>query len=163
MAPNANKPLKLRFSRWMAPIEGGSWWALALLSPFIFVLSPIILIGWVDLKRHFRRLASNRKGEDIGSFARSFDRHHEPFDPWVIRATWDALRPTIYLPLRPSDSLNEDLRIDPDDIDDLLEEVTRRSRHSLASPESNPFYGKVITVGDFVRFVTARPKLHPER
>ena len=45
-------------------------------------------------------------GEDIGTFARAFDRRSEPFDPWVVRATWDALLPYCGFPLRPADRVD---------------------------------------------------------
>jgi len=39
------------------------------------------------------RRARDRAGEDIGTLARAFDRRAPNFDPWVIRAVWDALAP----------------------------------------------------------------------
>jgi hypothetical protein len=123
---------------------------------------PFLLIGHFVHNRYLRRLASERAGEDIGTFARGFDRRAEPFDPWVVRAIWDALDdyvsfPGGRVPLRPTDRLVEDLGIDPFDLDDLLEEVATRSGHALTHLEANPFFGKVFTVGDFVRSVTHQP------
>src|SRR5438128_1874953 len=42
-----------------------------------------------------QRLAAERSGEDIGTFARAFNRRAGLFDPWVVRATWDALQPYV--------------------------------------------------------------------
>src|SRR5262245_17592313 len=146
-----------RFSRWMPPQPAPRTSILAWCM-FLAVwaaLSPLLIIAHLITRRHFRRLARHRRREDIGTFARAFDRRKEPFDPWVIRATWDAIG--IYgvadgcrLPLRPTDRIAEDLWIDPEDINDLIPEVAARSGHSLGRPEDNPLYGKVATVGDFV-------------
>ena len=120
---------------------------------------------YVADNRRFRRLAGERAGEDIGSFARVFDRRSEPFDPWVVRATWDALQdvgsiPGGRLPLRPTDRLVEDLHIDPEDLSDFVaREVAERSGRSLEGMESNQYFGRVVTVGDFVRFITVQPAL----
>jgi len=56
-------------------------------------------------------------------------------------------------PIRPDDRLLEDLRIDPEDLDDLLaRQIAERTGRSLANPEENPYYGKVKTVRDLVTF-----------
>jgi hypothetical protein len=162
MPPATTPPIPL----WVALTILPFWFTLlfaALLVGWPFVLISIYL-GSRHANRYLRRLAGERTGEDIGTFAHGFDRHAEPFDPWVIRATWDALAPYLVfsegrVPLRPTDRLEEDLRIDLDDIHfDLLHGVATRSGHSLDDCESNPFYGKVTTVGDFVRFITWQPR-----
>ena len=82
-----------KFSRWMPPQS-----AVSVVGWFFFVLIwavlwPILLLEHFagPLRRHLGQLASDRIGEDIGTFARGFNRRTEPFDPWVVRATWDAL------------------------------------------------------------------------
>ena len=63
-------------------------------------------------------------------------------------------------PLRPTDRLVEDLGIDPDDVEfDLIDEVASRSGHLPDNADRNPFWGKIETVGDFVRFVTLQPRV----
>jgi hypothetical protein len=154
-----------RFSRWMPrastpPDPVFEWALLALLFPAIW---PFLLLTCVR-NRRLRRLAAERAGEDIGTFARAFDRRAEPFDPWVIRATWHAFRPYVAfrggcLPLRPTDRLGEDLGIDPDDVDpDLIQQVATWSGHSLDHTDGNPFYGKIVTLGDLVKFITLQPR-----
>ena len=153
-----------KFSRWMPPkkIEDSAvgW--------FLFVLIwiamwPLLIVPSIVHRRHLRRLASDRVDEDIGSFARAFNRRAEPFDSWVVRAAWDALTPYVQwdgrcLALRPTDRLVDDLCIDPDDLDfDLIPEVVARSGHSLDHAESNPHYGGIETVKDLVNFVTRQP------
>ncbi|MCP3996848.1 MAG: hypothetical protein GY722_17565 [bacterium] len=88
--------------------------------------------------RQLKRMAAARKGEDIGSFARALDRRSPSFDPWVVRATWGALEPYMALrrqsapdyrvATRPSDDLVSELRIDPDDLVDLVSMVSRTAQ-----------------------------------
>jgi hypothetical protein len=91
-----------------------------------------------------------------------------PFDPWVLRASWDALQSYLqfsggHVPLRANDGLfREPLWIDPDDADDILEEIAQRAGHSLERTAANPFYGHIDSVGDLVMFVTLQPRLSTE-
>jgi hypothetical protein len=171
------------FSRWMPPLEERrstllGWVVLAVLAvgvvaaEVVWPLMRLIAVGvktWVIIcnvvtSRHLRRLAARRSGEDIGSFARAFDRRTRPFDPWVVRATWDALQPYVAfdggkVPIRPTDRLDEDLCIDPELQDDLFEQVAERAGRSQEHLEQNPLYGKVVTVGGFVHFVTWQPRV----
>src|SRR5579872_482881 len=153
-----------KFSRWMPAAEKDDsplgWlfciWLWAAFWPFL-------LPAHLSHRRYLRGLANDRSGEDIGTFARAFDRRSEPFDPWVVRATWDALGLYVSfdgqrLPLRPDDRLLDDLRIDPDDVEfSLIPEVAKRSGHSLKNPERNPHFGKVSAIRDFVRFIASQP------
>jgi hypothetical protein len=102
--------------------------------------------------------------EDIGTFARGFDRRAEPFDPRVVRAVWDAFQPYValgdqQLPLRPSDRIDEDLQIDWDSLGtDVIEEVARRAGRSLDKLDDNSLFRGVVTVGDLVRVLSGQPK-----
>src|SRR5689334_4837994 len=107
-----------KFSRWMPPATRADWsratwfFVLALLAGLIAaaVAWPIfmgLLFGGIVLmqivgkstqNRYLRRLAAQRIGEDIGTFARVFDRRSPSFDPWVVRATWDVLEPYVRFP-----------------------------------------------------------------
>src|SRR5205809_1001806 len=114
------------FSRWMPPAPEvrntvAGWLCLAglvagiiaatvawpVFMGFLFAfVAATQLVAAIASNRHLRRLAAERAGEDIGTFARAFDRRTESFDPWVLRATWEALRPWVTfregcLPLRP--------------------------------------------------------------
>lgn len=113
-------------------------------------------------KRRFEEMCSIRDEESICNFARSFSTRH--LDTWVIRAAYQEIQQLVksYIlafPVRASDLLVDDLRIDADDIDDLLVDVAFRSGHSLDETASNPFYGHVKTVRDLVLFVNAQPRL----
>ncbi|MEM7018209.1 MAG: hypothetical protein AAF512_12820, partial [Pseudomonadota bacterium] len=57
------------------------------------------------------------------------------------------------VPIKASDNLFETLKFDADDLDlDLVEEIAQRTGRSLEDGESNPYYGKVTTVGNLVLF-----------
>jgi hypothetical protein len=142
---------------WGAVVSPGGRWALGL-------LVPVWAARIVSDRRRLHRLATNRLAEDIGTFARAFDRRAEPFDPRVVRAVWDAFQPYVSLsdqrfPLRPSDRIDEDLQIDWDDIGtDLIAEVARRAGRSLDRLDDKSLFGRVVTVGDLVRFLSGQPK-----
>jgi hypothetical protein len=104
-----------------------------------------------------------RGGESICSFARSFDTRHT--DTWVIRAVHQEIQLLLSshvpnFPVRASDSLLEDLRIDADELEELLLDIAMRSGRSLDRTESNPFYGKIHTVSDLVLFIAAQPRMN---
>jgi hypothetical protein len=173
-----------RFSRWMPPLSPHpstsilAWIVSAALAAIIvtavitnpivagivasfFLLPRILANRSADREEH--RLLDDRKGEDIGTFARAFDRGSEPFDPWVVQATWDALRSCVNIPLRPTDRVG-DLGIDPDEFDlALFWEVAERSGHSMDNLEANPYFSNLssfsqATVGDIVRIISYQPK-----
>ena len=130
----------------------------------IGVVVVVFLAGSVIIDRRLKNLAAGRQGEDIGTFARGFDRRNEPFDPHVVRAVWDALQPYAKfrggsVPIRPTDRIDEDLGIDWDDIDmGLAQEVAERTGRSLDNIEANPLFGHVSTVGDLVRLISSQPR-----
>jgi hypothetical protein len=138
---------------------------MVLWSPARFVAGvfvAIMIFGWWRSNRQMRAVAAHRPGEDIGSFARAFNRRRPDFDPWVIRAVWDALEPYRTFrggvaPLRASDRLESFM--DLDDLDDvILSEVAERSGRSLDNLAVNPRYGHVETVGDLVEFFWEQPR-----
>lgn len=113
-------------------------------------------------KRRFGAMNRSRDGESICNFARSFDIRQT--DTWVIRAAHQELQQLLksYMPdfpVRASDSLLDDLHIDPDDIEDLLVDIAVRSGYSMDESGSNPFYGKLNTVSDLVLFINAQPRM----
>jgi len=58
-----------------------------------------------------------------------------------------------------TDNLQSDLRLDADDLDDLVADMAQRARRSLADTSANPLFGKVTTVGDLVEFLQTQPCL----
>lgn len=107
------------------------------------------------------RMAQSRAGESICQFARSIDCRR--VDAWVVRAVYEELQRTlsvaVAVPLRVTDHLERDLRLDADDLDDLVADMAQRARRSLADTAANPLFGKVTTVGDLVEFLQAQPRL----
>ncbi len=127
----------------------------------VIVLLTVIMKPFHD--RSLRRRAAERTNEDIGTFARGFDRRAANFDPWVVRASWDALEPYVSysdgrLPLRLSDRVDEDLGIDPEELEDVVAEIATRTGRSQNRWAANPYYGRVTTVGDLVNFVACQPR-----
>lgn len=136
--------------------------ALPILRVLIGLILAAMLSGTVWLSRRERKLRAARAGEDIGTFARSFDRRSPEFDPHVVRATWDALQNQLdpkegSYPLRAADRLEEDLGLLPEDVEDAIIEVIARAGRSSEATRANPVYGHVVTVADFVRFATHQP------
>ena len=107
------------------------------------------------------RMAQSRAGESICQFARSIDCRR--VDTWVVRAVYEELQRSlsavVAVPLRLTDNLQRDLRLDADDLDDLVADMAQRARRSLADTSANPLFGKVTTVGDLVEFLQAQPRL----
>ena len=171
------------FSRWIPPMPKGRTSPIAmlllglvgatLLAAFVyfpagrFILALLIVVGVgssLYLDRYYRRLAAVRVGEDIGTFARALDRRSPSFDPWVVRAVWEALQPYVTyrggrVPLRPTDELVEQLHVDPEDLElVILPEVAWRAGRSLDGITENPRRGRVATVGDLIDLVAFQPR-----
>ena len=150
-----------------ALLVSGLVWALIHEPAARFIAGFVVVLGvfaTVSERRRLQRLAADRVGEDIGTFARAFNRRETPFDPWVVRATWDALQPYMKFrggraPLRPSDGLFTDLDLDGDAVDfEIIPEIAARCSRSVDRCETNPMYGRVATVGDLVQFITVQPR-----
>ena len=122
----------------------------------VTVIEMLVLWSWTSLildGRFLNRLASGRNAESICTFARSFDCR--AVDTWVIRAVYETLQEWIAsdgFPMRASDRISDDLRLDDEDLDYLAEEIAERSCRTLSDSESNPFYESVTTVRDLVLF-----------
>lgn len=128
--------------------------AFAMATCLVFIIS--VLAGYDRLR--LRRLARQRAGDSICTFARSFDRRTT--DPWIIRAVYEELQTYFAgeLPVRAADRIEEDLHMDWEDVDDLIRDVAARAGRSLEHSESNPFYGQVRNVGDLVLFLKHQRK-----
>lgn len=127
----------------------------------------LVLCGCVAVisrreRRRLEAMGSVRDGESICTFARSFDTRRT--DTWIIRAAHQEIQLLLnsympHFPLRASDSLLNDLHIDPDEVEDLIMDIAVRSGRSLDDTESNPFYGRIETVSDLVLFMNAQPRM----
>ena len=161
----------------LAPIRKASWlaWPFATVmmaglgywvyqQPYVLIfLAGIAVLVWIQTvseTRQRRRLAASRQGESICDFARSFDRST---DTWILRAVYEELGRFISvdrrpLPVRREDRCENDLKIDPEDLDDLARNIAFRAGRSMKASDKNPLYDKVKTVSDFVAFLEHQPR-----
>ena len=100
-----------------------------------------------------QRIARAREGESICTFARAIDCRK--FDTWIVRAVYEELSDdgAVRFPVRPSDQLGKELKLDGDSIEEAIEFVAERAGRLLDGWESNPYAGRVSTVGDVVAFL----------
>lgn len=172
-------PPRRRLSRWMPPLPeapmsarqkiGCAALAAAGLALLVFSAAVQFAVGLLVVifvahepfhRRRMRRMAAERAGESICTFARALDRR--AVDPWVVRAVHDRLQPyamagKVTVPLRVTDRLYKDLRVDDDELDDVARDVARRTGRTLDEIERNPAC-PVVTVGDLVRFFSHQPR-----
>ncbi|WP_420128013.1 hypothetical protein [Longimicrobium sp.] len=123
------------------------------------LLVPVFAIQAALRQRRMRRLAAERQGESICTFARALDPRS--VDPWIIRAVHDQLQPYarvdgMLVPLRPTDRLYEELGLDDDELDDVARDIAESTGRTLEGAERNPVR-TVFTVGDLVRFFAHQP------
>jgi len=162
-----------------APVRQMSWWGWPILAALLiglgywiyrqpyalFFTGAVSIISWIGTvfdTRYRRRLAASREGENICDFARSFDRRKT--DMWILRAVYEELSRFIAIggkaiPVRPADRCEKDLKIDPEDLDDLAVDIAFRARRSMNGGERNPLYGKVEKVADVVTFLEHQPRI----
>jgi hypothetical protein len=160
-----------KFSRWMPPSVSKPlrWWEQAIFLPFVVMLYAVVIVYLVLLaplhlflsireKRLAAARTAERKGEDIGTFAQSFDRRSKHFDQWVIRGTWDALMFYVDFPIRASDRIN-DLGIDPEDFFlCVIPEIIERSGRTADGKQPDTHPGRE-TVGDLVLFISSLKRI----
>lgn len=122
----------------------------------VTVFELLVLLGWTSLildGSFLARLAADRRAESICTFARSFDCR--AVDTWIIRAVYATLQeslPSDGFPMRATDRLWNELRLDDEDVEDLADLIAERSCRTLGDAESNPFYSQMVTVRDLVLF-----------
>jgi hypothetical protein len=127
---------------------GGRW--------AVGVIATVGVVATIHARRYFERLKEERKEESICTFARSLPaREH---DTWVVRAVFEELSSRVRVPIRPTDDLKKDLKIDPDDLDETAFEIARRAGRSMGDTKNNPMFDRVITVADIIVFFEHQPK-----
>lgn len=166
-----------------APRRGFPWgdwavWAVYMSGLVVFALwNPLgwlVVVGVMGLQflshrtetQQWQRRAAARADDDIGTFARAFDRRGpEPFAPRVIRAVWDALAIELTpggprVPVRPGDKLDDDFEIE--DVNPLATEIAERAGRSATVWQAHPqILAEVVTVRDLVRLVSGQPPRAP--
>jgi len=128
----------------------------------LFLLYGILTIVYsYKHAKQLSRISNNRSSESICSFTRALNFRH--IDTWIIRATWEELQFYVThktlseFPIRPTDKLEGDFRIDPEELEDIAERIVQRTRRSLEETDKNPYFGKIETVGDLILFVNNQP------
>jgi len=139
----------------MAGIIGG-------VAGLFIAVSACIGIGLLLIRdeNRLRRLAAGRRGEGICTFAREFQRG--TVHPHILRSVYDELSILLrysrgVVPLRGTDRLHEELRMDAEAIEEVLEDAAQRAGRSLDDTSRNPLYGRLRTVADLVHFLGFQP------
>jgi hypothetical protein len=150
-------------------LAGSAYWFLAISerSRYAAAFGIVVLVGSAAieirrLKSGMRAVAKKRGQASICAFARCFDTRQ--VDTWAIRAVHEEVQSFLDMyvpafPVRASDDLLSDLRLEPEDVDGLLENVAGRTGRSLDATADNPYYGRIRTVADLVLFIDAQPRL----
>ena len=134
--------------------------------PFVIaVVASIALLSWVVWifeRKRLAKLSANRHEDSICTFARSFDCRH--VDTQIIRAVYEELQSYLSdshdkFPIRASDRIDEDLRIDREDLDDIAYDIAARAGCDMANTKANPLFDKVNTVADMVLFFAHQTRI----
>jgi len=124
--------------------------------PLTFVL-PILFVCFSYItNRKAKQIFEHRIGDDIGTFAKSFDCR--VVDTWIVRAVYEEFS-YVQFPLRSTDRFHEDLEIDDEDLYYCAEDIAERAGIDIENTENNPYFDKVQTLGDLVMFLHHQPKL----
>jgi hypothetical protein len=134
-------------------------WVYPLLSPFaLVVVAGLFAYERIKARRYFKRLISQRVGESLCTFSREQDLNG--VDTFIVRAVYEEIQfdlPIENFPLRWSDQLYSDLRLEADDVEDLIERVAQKTARCLKHTASNPLFGNILTVGDLIAFFHHQP------
>jgi|GEM_PF-2261449 len=127
------------------------------LSILLVGFAAVIIWGVVDQRKWTERMRAERAGESICTFARSLPaRNH---DTKIVRVVYEELYKVLSIPLRPQDECEETLKMDPEDVEDLVVEMAESSGKSMDGWEANPLARQVITVADLIRFLEMQPSV----
>lgn len=124
--------------------------------PWIIV-ALVVIVAVVAVYEEYRRYryARQRVGESLCTFARSFD--YRSIDTWIIRAVYEQVQPLVDFPLRKTDRFDKNLDLD-DVLGEIAEQVAQRTCRTLTNEQDNPWYKKVETLEDLVKFFSCQPK-----
>jgi hypothetical protein len=128
-----------------------------ILGTFVVVLT---LFGLLDARR-LRKLAAERQGDSICRFARSLD--YRRLDTKVIRGVYEGVQEYFApvcpaFPVRASDDIDKDYRIDRDDYMDMIMTIADRCGRNIDGWERNPYYYRISTISGLIEFLCAQPK-----
>ena len=144
----------LVYTIWKEPYLG------LFISGMILVIFLISSMVGSSLSNTMEKLIKERSNEDIGTFTRSLN--YRNIDTWIIRAVYEEISNELGydkpLPIRPSDNLEKDLKLDDEDLEYILTHIFARVEISVENIEKNLYYGKIETVGDIIHFCNYQPK-----
>lgn len=126
---------------------------------FLFIFAAVAAYSVAEVLFDRKRIQRNcelRKDESLCTFVRSFD--YRTIDTWIFRAVYEQVQPLVQFPIRKTDKLRKDLRLDVDDIDDVGEEIAQRTSRQLKNTQDNPYFDQVETVEDLVLFFSHQPR-----
>jgi len=129
-------------------------------------IAVFIVVMWMATliaRRRLNKIASERHEESICTFARSFDCRR--IDTRIIRAVYEELQKYLksdcdHFPIRAADRIDEDLRIDGEDLSDIMYDIAARAGYDMNKTNNNPLYDKVKTIEDLVMFFTHLEKFN---
>jgi hypothetical protein len=127
------------------------------------VLFGVLLLGLAlaaNRASRLRDIAASRPDDSICTFARALD--YRSLDTVIIRAVYEELQeyfsfvsPAFHI--RPTDKLESDLQVDPEDTEEMAKVIAARTNRTLDGCEANPFYGRVHTPSDLIQFFNGQP------
>jgi hypothetical protein len=135
---------------------------LGLIWGLLRVLFAVFTLMDVINTRRLRRLARERLGDSICSFARSLD--YRRLDTKVIRTVYEEMQDNLAhvcpaFPVRTSDDVARMYRIDPEEYEDMVVEIADRVGRSLDDYERNPYYRQTSTIAGLIEFLCAQPRV----
>jgi hypothetical protein len=143
---------------WM-PILGLATLLCIISSTLAIAFLAFVSAGIVWLKYSEFSIRTRRKQESICTFIRSLEC--QAIDPLLVRSVYDELQTYMNVPLRPDDRLCEDLRIEQDDIYDIIVTVGRRAGRSIGGVSHDPLWGHISTVRSLVELLSRQPRTPP--
>ena len=136
------------------------------MSSFLHIAIPVagfIVVLWIASiidSRRMRRVAAERTEDSICTFARSLDCR--TLDTQVIRAVYEEFQRYYRgsFPIRTADRIDQDLKMDRDDLADIFISVAKRCGRDLQYTASWPKERRVETVADMIYNICDLPKSH---
>ena len=124
------------------------------------IIFSVVMTIRQDRKLHL--LASRRRGDSICRFVRSLD--YRRLDTEVIRAVYEGLQESLRsscpaIPVHPSDDIDRDYLMDPEEFDEWVCEIADRLGRSLEGSERNPHHPRICIVSGLIEFLCAQPKV----
>ncbi len=122
-----------------------------------------IVVGAIFRHRKMSRIALERGDSNICEFARSFN--YRKIDTKIIREVWNEVQEALgsyhgkKFPVKADDLFVKTYNLDPDDLDEAYWAIADKLGISTDEPENNPYWNKVNSVEDLVKFLHHQPRV----